>query len=88
MTATLIGFVAAFAAGLLLLYITAAIDADDTRTVPDAYGRGAGHDIHPCWAEYDPQVLREAAALVAVEMAAVRAEMHPLHIGHRELVAA
>lgn len=89
MTATLIGFVAAFAAGLLLILVAAVIDADDTRDVPVYVPRPAGSP-HPCWAWYDPAVLSSNRVVVAAEMAAVRAAYPPaavVHIG-RELVAA
>ncbi len=97
MTATLVGFVAAFVAGLLLILVAALIDADDIRTVPVYVPRPAG-STHPCWAEYDPAVLRAAQQAVATEMAAVRAEValvgrppegvHMTHIGGRAVVAA
>ena len=96
MTATLVGFLAAFLAGLLLMLVAALIDADDTRTVPVYVPRPAGSK-HACWAEYDQAVLRAARAIAAAEMAAVRAEAALIgrppagaamvHVG-RELVAA
>jgi hypothetical protein len=94
MTATLAGLIAAYLAGHALLYIAHLLDADDTRTVP-VYTPHAT-TVHPCWAEYDPAVLRAARLQVAAEMAAVRLELRPIgmpdvemvHIGHRELVGA
>jgi hypothetical protein len=94
MTATLAAEFTAAAAFLLLLYIAHLLDADDTRTVP-VYTPHAT-TVHPCWAEYDPAVLRAARLAVAAEMAAVRLELRPIgmpdvemvHIGHRELVGA
>ncbi len=90
MTATLIGFVAAFLAGLLLILVAALIDADtNTRIVPDVDGRDAGYHTHPCWAEYDRAVLSSNRAVVAAEMATVRAAYPPaavVHIGQRETV--
>lgn len=86
MTATLVGFLAVFVAGLLLIAVAAMLDADDIRTVPVYVPRPASSP-HLCWAEYDPAVLSSNRAVVAAEMAAVRAEYPPVvHIG-RELVA-
>lgn len=93
MTAPLIAMVAAFVAGMLLLYITAVIDSDQIRTVPVYVPRPAG-STHPCWAEYSREVLRANRARVAAEMAAVRAELigrppagvSVVHIGQREVV--
>ncbi len=97
MIATLAGFLAAFVAGLLLILVAALIDADDTRTVPVYVPRPTGSP-HACWAEYDPAVLSSNRAVVAAEMAAVRAEAeligrppdgaHMTHIGGRQVVAA